>query len=183
MFLFIQRHKAILLLFFTSLISANTLAATNSITVTFEASFYARTCKIDVSEPLIEYGKVHALSIVHNDNGTLNTLQREIILTLSECTGTGSLGGSSVIVTGNTVAVNGQSLFKDSGSSQGVGIRLTSNGVAKTNRDSVWELTSSSAESDRRPVMIGLSCGSCSSSDSITAGDFKASMTFTVITN
>lgn len=183
MFFSIQRHKAILLLFFTSLLPATSLAANNSVTVTFEASFYARTCKIDVSEPLIEYEKVHAATIVASDKGTLTSLQREIILTLSECTGTGSLGGSSVIVSGNTVTVNGKSLFKDSGSSEGVGVKLTSNGVAKTNRDSVWDLTASSAQNDRHTVTAALSCGDCTTTDSIVAGDFKASMTFTVITN
>ena len=183
MFFIIQHYKTVLLLLFASLTPATGLAATNSVTVTFEASFYARTCKIDVSEPLIEYDKVHAQNIVGSDNGQFSALTREIVLTLSECTGTGSLGGSSVIVSGNTVVVNGQSLFKDGGSAQGVGVKLTSNGATKTNRDSVWDLTSSSAESDRQPVELALSCGGCSNTDSITTGDFQASMTFTVITN
>jgi type 1 fimbria pilin len=183
MLFFSQQHKAILLLLLASLAPTMGLAAGNSITVTFEASFYARTCKIDVSEPLIEYGPVHAREIMENDSGEHERLNKNIVLTLSECTGTGNLGGSSVIVTGNTVIVNGQSLFKDSGSSEGVGIKLKSNGIAKTDRNSVWDLTSNSAEGNQRNVSVALSCGDCTTTDSIVAGDFKASMTFTVITN
>lgn len=183
MLLFTQQHKAILFLLIATLTPAMGMAAGNSITLTFEASFYARTCKIDVSEPLIEYGNVNAYTIIDNDAGKVSVLNRDIALTLTECMGTGSLGGSSVIVSGNTVNVNGNSLFKDSGSSEGVGIKLTSGGVEKSDRDSVWNLTSGSAENDRHTVTAALSCGRCTNTDGIVAGDFKASMTFTVITN
>lgn len=183
MFLFARQRDALFLLFFGCLFPAFSFSATNSVTVNFEASFYTRTCKVEVSEPLIEFGKVQASNIIKNDAGQINTLNRDIILTLRECTGSGNLGSSSVTVKGNTVTVNGQRLFKDIGSSTGVGIKLVSGGVPKTTGENVWTLTSSSAENDRHTVTASLSCGGCQDSHAIGVGDFQASMTFTVITN
>lgn len=183
MFLFTRQRDAVFLLFFGSLFPAFSFSATNSVTVNFEASFYTRTCKVEVSEPLIEYGNVQASNIIKNDAGQIDTLNRDIILTLRECTGPGNLGSSSVTVTGNTVTLNGQRLFKDLGSSTGVGIKLLSGGVSKTTGDNVWTLTSSSAENDQHTVTASLSCGGCQDSHAIGVGDFQASMTFTVITN
>ncbi|AKJ42312.1 fimbrial protein [Pragia fontium] len=177
-------HEKIIFLLFFGLFSPLGLGATNSVNVTFEASFYSRTCKVSVSEPEIIYGYVQANNIVKNDAGVTNTLNRDIILTLSECTGTGNLGNSStVVVSGNSTTINGKKLFKDSGSSSGVGIKLISDGLAKTAGDSVWTLTSSSTENDQHTVTAALSCGGCQNTTGIGAGDFKASITFTVVTN
>ncbi|NXZ90142.1 fimbrial protein [Serratia fonticola] len=183
MFLFTRQRDALFLLFFGSLFPAFSVSATNSVTVNFQASFYTRTCKVDVSEPLIEFGNVQASNIIKNDAGQIDALNRDIILTLRECTGPGNLGSSSVTVTGNTVTTNGQRLFKDIGSSTGVGIKLVSDGVTKTTGDKVWTLTSSSEENDQHTVTASLSCGGCLNSNVIGMGDFQASMTFTVIAN
>lgn len=156
-------------------------AGSNSVTVQFEASLYNRTCKVSVPS-LIEYGAVQALTVLRNDDGSTGSLNRDLVLTLTECSGTGTLANSHVIVSGPVVTVHGHPLFKESGSAEGVGIKLLSDGVVKTDGDAVWTLNSQNNENDTRTLTVALSCGGCTSVSEITPGDIRATMTFTVLT-
>lgn len=177
----VQRIIAALVGIGGMLVSLSALAGTNSVTVQFEASLYTRTCKVDVPA-LIAYGPVQVNTIISNDAGTTTTLNRDVVLTLSECSGPGTLANSHVVVTGPTVTVNGHALFKESGSADGVGIQLLANGVAKTNGDEVWQLSNTSAENDTHTLTAALSCGKCTDTNDITVGNLRATMTFTVLT-
>ncbi len=158
-------------------------AGTNSVTVQFEASLYTKTCKIDVRpNALIEYGPVQVDTIIKNDAGTTQSLNRDIVLTLTECSGPGTLANSHVVVTGPTVTVNGHALFKASGTAGGVGIQLLADGIAKTDGDEVWLLNSTSTENDTRTLTAALSCGHCTNVNDMAVGDMRATMTFTVLT-
>ncbi|SUC19502.1 P pilus assembly protein, pilin FimA [Proteus vulgaris] len=157
-------------------------AGSNSVTVQFEASLYSRTCKVNVPS-LIEYGPVQANAILQSDAGSTESLKRDIVLTLTECSGPGNLANSHVIVSGPTVAVNGHPLFKESGSADGVGIKLLSGGVAKTDGEAVWLLNNLSDDNDTHTLTAALSCGDCTDVNAITVGDLRATMTFTVLTD
>lgn len=153
----------------------------NSVTVQFEASLYNRTCKVDVPS-LIEYGPIQANTILQSDAGTTESLKRDIILTLTECSGPGNLANSHVIVSGPTVTVNSHTLFKESGSADGVGIKLLSDGVEKTDGETVWLLNNLNNDNDTHTLTAALSCGNCTNVNAITVGEIRATMTFTVLT-
>lgn len=156
-------------------------AGSNSVTVQFEASLYNRTCKVSVPS-LIEYGNVQAATVVQNDAGTTDSLNRDIVLTLTECSGTGTLANSHVVVSGPVVTVREHSLFKESGSAQGVGIKLLSDGEVRTNGDVVWLLNGQNNTNDTHTLTAALSCGGCTAAGDIMPGDIRAVMTFTVMT-
>ncbi|QCJ69372.1 fimbrial protein [Providencia heimbachae] len=156
-------------------------AKTNTATITFDAHLFKRTCDVDLSESFIGYGKVKPQEIINNDAETNTTLNRNITLTLTNCQGPGNLNNSKVIVTGPTEIINGESLFKESGSSTGVGIRLKSELIAKTDGDSVWDLSANSVQNDQFTIVAALSCGDCKNPTLITPGNFKATMLFTVL--
>lgn len=164
-----------------SLFPLDLSADSNSVTVQFEASLYNRTCKVSVPS-LIEYDAVRAATVVQNDAGTTDSLNRDIVLTLTECSGSGTLENSHVVVSGPVITVNGHPLFKESGSAKGVGIKLLSDGSVKTDGDAVWLLGSQNNENDTRTLTVALSCGGCTSVSEITPGDIRATMTFTVLT-
>ncbi|WP_275075133.1 fimbrial protein [Providencia rettgeri] len=159
----------------------STFANSNTATITFDAFLYKKTCDVNVSESAISYGKVKPKTIIDNDAKTSTELNRDITLTLANCRGSGTLSGSKVIVNGKSQIINGESLFKESGSSDGVGIRLISGTKIKQDDDSVWDLISTSGTNSKQKITAALSCGDCQDVKLIKAGSFRATMTFTVL--
>ncbi|UBX47611.1 fimbrial protein [Providencia alcalifaciens] len=156
-------------------------AASNSVSINFDAHLYQRTCDVNLSENVVAYGKVKPQTIVDNDSGISTALNRNVILTLANCSGLGTLSGSKVIVTGPNQVMNGETLFKESGSSGGVGIRLKADGKNKISGDSVWDLSATNNQGNQISVVTALSCGNCQSVQKIQLGTFKATMMFTVL--
>ena len=156
-------------------------AASNSVSINFDAHLYRRTCDVNLSESVVAYGKVKPQTIVDNDSGVSTALNRNVILTLTNCSGSGSLSGSKVIVTGPNQVMNKETLFKESGSSGGVGIRLKADGKSKVSGDSVWDLSATSNQGSQITVVTALSCGNCQNVQKIQLGTFKATMMFTVL--
>ncbi|EMN4128687.1 fimbrial protein [Providencia stuartii] len=155
----------------------------NSVNVDFEVSFYKKTCEVDVSEAVIDYKKVSPIDIVKNDSGETTKLNRDITLKLARCSNVSDLSKSKIFVSGQTEIFNGKPLFKESGTSKGVGIKLLVDDIAKTDGDVLFQLNSSNAIGDTFTVTTALSCGECSNTSQIAKGSFKASMIFTVFTD
>ncbi len=173
----------LILSFVTIVFCQSVLAQMNSVNVDFEVSFYKKTCEVDVSEAVIDYKKVSPIDIVKNDSGETTKLNRDITLKLARCSNVSDLSKSKIFVSGQTEIFNGKPLFKESGTSKGVGIKLLVDDIAKTDGDVLFQLNSSNAIGDTFTVTTALSCGECNNTSQIAKGSFKASMIFTVFTD
>ncbi|WP_369311902.1 fimbrial protein [Providencia rettgeri] len=159
------------------------LAASNSIRVEFEATFYKKTCDIDVSEAVINYNKVSPSDIINSDAGLTDKLNRDITLKLVNCTNVGNLSKSKIYVSGRTETINGKRLFIESGTSQGVGVKLLANNIAKTDGDIIFDLNAGTTVNDTFTVTTALSCGDCKKTEEIKKGTLRAALLFTVLTH
>lgn len=162
------------------------LAGSDSAVINFSAVFVGGGCDISTSVSQIVFGggeTIRPADIISSPP------QESFDVVLGNCTGGGLT--PKITVSGESMLLNGQPLFRDAAasSSKGYGIQLSTAGnnsfnantnLAQTKTISAknWNTGTSLSELDTTlPVMAVLTCGNCDDSER-QGGDLIASVTF-----